>query len=64
MHTQDINQLTISGHVTQPPQHHVVWGERFPGWQRSAASAACLNLGLKLGRMPRSTTATRPCASS
>jgi hypothetical protein len=29
----------------------VVLGERFPGWQRPAASAACSKLGLKLGRM-------------
>ena len=29
----------------------VVVGERFPAWQRSAASAACSKQGLRLGRM-------------
>jgi len=29
----------------------VVLGERFPAWQRSAASAACSARGIKLGRM-------------
>lgn len=29
----------------------VVLGERFPAWQRSAAGAACSDLGIKLGRM-------------